>query len=388
MDAQSRFWSTIVIRFFFWRLSVRFCPIDRPCPVKGAGGGVCWPAGMDSRRKSRGAGVGGQILPSSCIEAPAGSNPIQGLCSFIARVGRCSICFVQREIGNELEGIWIAVATGESDEVENVRIEDYSHFPKALNKGEKDRLGVNGENKGEVGIVLPGNRTDRLSLLVWLCCAGTHALTWLVAKISSWPFLRWLYNNRADLQRRFAYCLLVRRNGRKEPGKSKSDVHLYLITIFGNIIFALAEAQEMANWPGQGDTLPLSSSSCEANLLQKCSTLTQMQQPLPNIQAVVAWIVLLNVLLLPLLHYLHVSELLETLFNGRPTTNPQLPLDVELQSGKDTQAGRQAPNPWLRLGKKGLRKRHPLVTDVERWNPKTADGGQIVDDVRRRFPRC
>ncbi|KRZ95422.1 hypothetical protein T08_2047 [Trichinella sp. T8] len=42
MDAQSRFWSTIVIRFFFWRLSVRFCPIDRPCPVKGAGGGVCW----------------------------------------------------------------------------------------------------------------------------------------------------------------------------------------------------------------------------------------------------------------------------------------------------------------------------------------------------------
>ncbi|KRY18136.1 hypothetical protein T12_6237 [Trichinella patagoniensis] len=106
----------------------------------------------------------------------------------------------------------------------------------------------------------------------------------------------------------------------------------------------------MANWPGQGDTLPLSvtkaqasssSSSCEANLLQKCSTLTQMQQPLPNIQAVVAWIVLLNVLLLPLLHYLHVSELLETLFNGRPTTNPQLPLDVELQSGKDTQADRQ-----------------------------------------------
>ncbi|KRX25191.1 hypothetical protein T07_8917 [Trichinella nelsoni] len=60
---------------------------------------------MDSRRTNRGAGVGGQILPSSCIEAPAGSNPIQGLCSFIAGVGRCYICFVQREIGNELEGI-------------------------------------------------------------------------------------------------------------------------------------------------------------------------------------------------------------------------------------------------------------------------------------------
>ncbi|KRZ95534.1 hypothetical protein T08_6853 [Trichinella sp. T8] len=120
-------------------------------------------------------------------------------------------------------------------------------------------------------------------------------------------------------------------------------------------------AQEMANWPGQGDTLPLSvtkaqasssSSSCEANLMQKCSTLTQMQQPLPNIQAVVAWIVLLNVLLLPLLHYLHVSELLETLFNGRPTTNPQLPLDVELQSGKDTQAGRQAACWRLALSKR------------------------------------
>ncbi|KRY58086.1 hypothetical protein T03_4207 [Trichinella britovi] len=120
-------------------------------------------------------------------------------------------------------------------------------------------------------------------------------------------------------------------------------------------------AQEMANWPGQGDTLPLSvtkaqasssSSSCEANLLQKCSTLTQMQQPLPNIQAVVAWIVLLNVLLLPLLHYLHVSELLETLFNGRPTTNPQLPLDEELQSGKDTQAGRQAACWRLALSKR------------------------------------
>ncbi|KAL1246279.1 GPI ethanolamine phosphate transferase [Trichinella spiralis] len=68
----------------------------------------------------------------------------------------------------------------------------------------------------------------------------------------------------------------------------------------------------------------------------------QNATPLPNIQAVVAWIVLLNVLLLPLLHYLHVSELLETLFNGRPTTNLQLPLDEELQSGKDTQAGRQA----------------------------------------------
>ncbi|KRZ72938.1 hypothetical protein T10_12037 [Trichinella papuae] len=33
--------------------------------------------------------------------------------------------------------------------------------PKTLSTGEKDRLGVNGENKREVGIVLPGNRTDR-----------------------------------------------------------------------------------------------------------------------------------------------------------------------------------------------------------------------------------
>ncbi|KAL1232198.1 DNA replication licensing factor [Trichinella pseudospiralis] len=97
MHAQRRFLFLYhtVIRFFFWRLFVRFCPIDRPCPVKGAGGDVS---------------VRGRILPSSCIEAPAGFNPGSLLI-------HC--------------------------------------------RGEKDRLRVNGENKGQVGIVLPGNRTDR-----------------------------------------------------------------------------------------------------------------------------------------------------------------------------------------------------------------------------------
>ncbi|KRZ12944.1 hypothetical protein T11_8971 [Trichinella zimbabwensis] len=124
--------------------------------------------------------------------------------------------------------------------------------PKALSTGEKDRLGVNGENKREVGIVLPGNRTDRLP----------HGSG----------------DGQLARPRRQALFRTVR-------NESTSIIIISSSSSSGRIITSLSVY------------------NCEAKPLAKMFN-SSKQQPLPtNIQAVTDWIVLLNVVLLPPLVY-------------------------------------------------------------------------------------
>ncbi|KRZ27122.1 hypothetical protein T4B_2970 [Trichinella pseudospiralis] len=151
MHAQRRFLFLYhtVIRFFFWRLFVRFCPIDRPCPVKGAGGDVSWVREI--------------------------ANELNGILQFLAIVvcTRSRYDILRQKQAHRVQSYNKILYFGILYWMWMVELQQQLYFsrlikkrnlkPKsnALSTGEKDRLRVNGENKGQVGIVLPGNRTDR-----------------------------------------------------------------------------------------------------------------------------------------------------------------------------------------------------------------------------------
>ncbi|KRZ72993.1 hypothetical protein T10_12019 [Trichinella papuae] len=107
-------------------------------------------------------------------------------------------------------------------------------------------------------------------------------------------------------------------------------------------------AQEMANWPGQGDR-------------HSSALFVTKQQPLPtNIQAVTAWIVLLNVVLLPPLVYSRVAE-------SKKYAGSMLAISSFKEILKPT------TQPLVAFGQKRIAQA-PLVTDVELWNVISASG--------------